>query len=178
MRKAVYLVISVMIVTAATGCGKRERAENGNNAAEKTLVTASETEKREDLNNAGNDAPETARNDDGTEREQVSVADESVYAQAVDMVVNPEKYTGKTVTVTGEYAVYHDEETNRDTHACIVSGPEGETPQVIEFEPPADTGEGGLPEEKTAVSVTGEFSTYTEDGYTYCIIKNTELTVP
>ena len=43
-----------------------------------------------------------------------------VYSQVFNMMIEPEKFAGKVIKMKGLYMVYHDEEENKDYHACVI----------------------------------------------------------
>lgn len=92
-----------------------------------------------------------------------------VYAEVYNMMTTPDNYRGKTVKMKGQFAVYHDETTNKYYFAVIMADATACCQQGIEFvlagEPvyPED-----YPKEGSNITVTGIFGTYDEDGSTYC----------
>ncbi len=99
-----------------------------------------------------------------------------VYAQVYDMMVSPEKYTGKTVKMQGPFAYYHDDATDKDYFACIIRDATACCSQGIEF---VLAGEHSYPDDYPAIDeeicVLGVFDTYSEGKYTYCTLRNAKL---
>lgn len=96
-----------------------------------------------------------------------------VYSEVYNMMYYPENYVGKTVKMSGLYAVYHDESMDKYYHACIISDATACCSQGIEFELTDDyTYPDDYPEEGGQICVTGTFDTYQEGEYTYCTLRD------
>jgi len=84
-----------------------------------------------------------------------------VYSQVYDMVTQPDAYLGKSVKMTGQFAIYEGEE--RVYFACLVADATACCSQGIEFilegEPPYPE---GYPELGSEITVAGIFDTYVE----------------
>lgn len=95
-----------------------------------------------------------------------------VYSQVYDMVSKPEDYEGKIIRMQGYVGSYEDTLTGNKYYGCIIQDATACCAQGIEFvlsdgqEYPADNED---------VTVTGEFSTYEEDGFIYCTLKDARL---
>ncbi len=99
-----------------------------------------------------------------------------VYSEVYNMMYYPENYVGKTVKMSGVYAVYHDESTDKYYHACIISDATACCSQGIEFELTENyTYPDDYPEEGGQICVTGTFDTYQEGEYTYCTLRDAEI---
>ncbi len=100
-----------------------------------------------------------------------------VYAEVYNMMLYPESYVGKTVKMDGMYTFFHDDRKNKDYHACIIMDATACCAQGIEFELkegftyPDNPTETNIP-----ICVVGKFDTYHEEGYTYCVLRDAELT--
>ena len=99
-----------------------------------------------------------------------------VYAQVYDMVNTPDKYIGKKVRARGNFAYTHDNATNGDYFAVFIADAAACCQQGMEFvlagehKYPDD-----YPESGTVITVEGEFNTYTENGWTYCQLKDSTM---
>ncbi len=99
-----------------------------------------------------------------------------VYTEVYNMMTSPDNYIGKTVKMSGSYAVYHDESTDKYYHACIISDATACCSQGIEFELTDDyTYPDDYPEEGGQVCVVGTFDTYQEGDYTYCTLREAKM---
>ena len=101
-----------------------------------------------------------------------------VYAQVFDMVNSPEKYLGKKVRTAGTFSFTHDAVTNGDYYAVFIADAAACCQQGMEF---VLTGEHKYPDDYpeigAAITIEGEFNTYTENGWKYCQLKNATMTV-
>ncbi len=99
-----------------------------------------------------------------------------VYSEVYNMMVEPEKYIGKTVKMTGIYSHYYTETTNKDYFSCIVQDATACCAQGIEFvltddyKYPED-----YPVEGDLITVAGTYQTYYEGEYMYCTLENAVL---
>ncbi len=99
-----------------------------------------------------------------------------VYSEVYNMMTDPGNYIGKTVKMSGVYAVYHDESTGKYYHACIISDATACCSQGIEFELKSGYSyPDDYPEEGGEICVTGIFDTYEEGEYTYCTLRNASI---
>ena len=99
-----------------------------------------------------------------------------VYSEVYNMMTDPGNYIGKTVKMSGVYAVYHDESTGKYYHACIISDATACCSQGIEFELKSGYSyPDDYPEEGGEICVTGTFDTYEEGEYTYCTLRNASI---
>ena len=82
-----------------------------------------------------------------------------VYSEVSNMLAEPNKYKGRTVTMKGNFAAYHDEATGKDYFACVVLDATACCQQGIEFEIPGAKYPENFPELGTEIVVEGTFST-------------------
>lgn len=99
-----------------------------------------------------------------------------VYSTVYSMLTTPDEYEGKSVKVTGNFNVYHDDTTNKDYFAVLISDATACCQQGMEF----DMGSGykypdDYPPENALITVTGTFGTYMEGEYKYCVLKNASV---
>ena len=98
------------------------------------------------------------------------------YSQVFDMITNTEAYKGKVVKMDGMYVCNFPQEGEQFYCACIIMDATACCSQGIEFVLddtyvyPDD-----YPEYEDTITVMGTFDTYTEDGYTYCTLRNAKL---
>ena len=97
-----------------------------------------------------------------------------VYSEVYNMMTEPEKYMGRTVRMSGAFAVYEGETQNY--YACIISDATACCSQGIEF---VLDGEYAYPDDYpelgTDITVAGEFDTYYEDDILYCQLIHAKL---
>ena len=98
-----------------------------------------------------------------------------VYSEVYNMTVEPESYMGKTVRMTGAFAVYEDE-TGR-YFACIISDATACCAQGLEFAPkdtyhyPDD-----FPAVGAEITVEGRFNVVSEGQYRYIVLEDADMT--
>lgn len=97
-----------------------------------------------------------------------------VYSEVFGMVNEPDTYLGKVVKMSGLFAV--SEANGQRYFACIVQDATACCQQGMEFRTKDELSyPGDYPAEGTEITVTGVFSTYLEDGYTYIELQDAIL---
>ena len=92
------------------------------------------------------------------------------------MMKAPEDYIVKTVKMEGTCACYHDEETGKYYFACLIADATACCSQGIEFVLTDDYScPDDYPEIGKEICVTGEFSTYEENGNLFCTLIDASL---
>ncbi|MBQ9200213.1 MAG: hypothetical protein IJ141_08550 [Lachnospiraceae bacterium] len=99
-----------------------------------------------------------------------------VYSEVYNMMTEPDGYMGKTIKMSGPFAVYIDDVKNKTYFACIIQDATACCSQGIEFQLDGDYSyPEDYPEVNDIVTVTGTFSTYEEDGYMYVTLLNAKM---
>lgn len=99
-----------------------------------------------------------------------------VYAEVYNMMVNPEDYIGKTVTMEGEFTILEDVSTGNIYTACLIYDAAACCAQGLEFLLVGDAVyPDDYPEVGDAIKVTGVFETYDENGIQYCHLVDSVL---
>ncbi len=99
-----------------------------------------------------------------------------VYSEVYNMMVDPDSYEGKTIKAYGPFSVYTDEATGKVYFACIIQDATACCSQGLEFQLAGDyTYPEDYPNVGDMITVTGKFSTYTEDGYLYISLLDAKL---
>ncbi len=99
-----------------------------------------------------------------------------VYAEVYDMMYHPENYMGKKIRMNGTYTLFHDDNTGKDYHGCIVKDATACCAQGIEFELTDDYSyPDDYPAEGGQICIVGVFDTYNEGANTYCILKGAKI---
>ena len=121
---------------------------------------SSNTEDKPDTSDSQTNAPETVQYEK-VDIDLTVLNSNLVYSQVYDMITEPDEYIGKTVKMSGQFAIYEGEE--RVYCACIVADATACCSQGIEFilegEPPYPE---GYPELGEEITVAGVFDTYIE----------------
>ena len=99
-----------------------------------------------------------------------------VYSQVYNMVMQPDQYLGQTVRVRGYFSYFQDPETLKEYFAVIIADATACCAQGIEF---VWRGEHRYPDDypplETEMTVTGEFGTYEENGFTYLQLNDADV---
>lgn len=105
-----------------------------------------------------------------------------VYAEVYNMTNSPKDYIGKIVKANGTYAAFQGVDANGQPDpntvylACIVADAAACCSQGIEFILEGEhTFPDDYPELGTEITITGEFQTYEENGYTYAHLINANM---
>ncbi len=98
-----------------------------------------------------------------------------VYSEVYDMMMDPEKYIGKTVKMQGSCAFYRDETSGNEYYACVIQDATACCAQGIEFVLSENYRPEDYPKEEDEICVAGVFDIYEEGGYTYCTLRNAKL---
>lgn len=94
-----------------------------------------------------------------------------VYSQVSNMVSKPSDYKGKVVKAKGTCGIYTDSRTGKKYYSVIIKDATACCSQGLEFV----LKDGKCPSQGKNITVEGTFSTYREDGYTYCQLSNAKL---
>ncbi len=186
-RKIICLLICAMLIILIIGCGKssdtNERSLNNANSVESVLAQgmsdppaaeevipvpeAAETE----LPTSGSDEEES-KGEAGIDVDLTILSSTMVYSEVYDMMVCPENYVGKIVKMSGVYTMFHDENTDKYYHACVITDATACCAQGIEFELSDDfVFPDDYPEEGDPICIVGTFETYMEGENTYCTLR-------
>ena len=99
-----------------------------------------------------------------------------VYSEVYNMMTSPDDYKGKIIKVTGQFAVYHDDENNKDYFACLIADAATCCSQGLEFELEGEyTYPDDYPKVEEEVTLYGTFNTYEENGNTYCHLEKAKF---
>lgn len=100
---------------------------------------------------------------DGIDYDLTQLSETVMFAEVNRMQIEPDKYAGKTVRVSGSYGTTTDED-GRVYHACVFTDSTACCTQVFEFVP----AEGAvLPEVGSMITVTGRFEAVIEGVFIY-----------
>ena len=98
-----------------------------------------------------------------------------VYSEVFNMLYTPEDYLGKTVKMDGNFTWYHDEDSGRYYYACIIQDATACCAQGMEFVLAEEKPFEDYPAEGAFITVQGTFSTYEENGYTFCTLRDAAM---
>jgi hypothetical protein len=124
----------------------------------------------------GLDNSEFAVSAEGVDVDLTCMSATMVYAEVYNIMVDPDRYIGKTIKAEGEFATYRDESTGKMYYACIIKDATACCAQGLEFAP-ADEKKypDDFPAEGDEVCVVGVFDTYMEGEDTYGVLKDARM---
>lgn len=168
MKKVICILLAVLMTLVLAACGS--------DAAKTDVKTNSDADLK-----AGASATEavadTAANAAGDiDIDLTSMSSTMVYSEVQNMMITPVDYLGKTVKMNGALSIAEIGE--KVYFACIIADATACCSQGIEFDLKGDYSyPEDYPEANTEITVTGTFTTYLEDGKTYCQLKDAEMQV-
>lgn len=110
---------------------------------------------------------------DGIDLDLTKMSSTMVYSTVYSMITTPDDYMGKKIKVTGNFNAYHNENTDKTYFSVIIADATACCQQGLEFDLGKDYKyPDDYPFENALITVTGTFTTYKEDNYTYCQLKN------
>lgn len=188
MRKLCCFLFCLVIALSLAGCGdgKSGGRSAGSKPAGVNDVLAAEMAKEDGKgteNEAGNSGNQTSAAQSGgsaadekVDIDLTALSSTMVYTEVNNMMTTPEQYIGKTVKMSGSFAVYHDEETDVYYFACLIADATACCSQGIEFELAGNyTFPNDYPAVESEICVSGVFDTYQEGEYRYCTLRNAKL---
>lgn len=113
--------------------------------------------------------------DEKVDLDLTSLSSTMIYAEIFNMVVEPEKYDGKKIRMKGLAALFHDDERNRDSYACIVKDATACCAQGIDFAlSDAAASSSGYPKDGDEITLTGTFREIMEGDISHYMITEAE----
>lgn len=137
----------------------------------------------------GNDPADAQNTETAAFADNISTVDydltemgsDMVYATVYQMMMEPEKYEGKTFRMEGIYYTVYSEDTKQYYHYCIIQDATACCAQGMEFvwDDGSHVYPDEYPEENADVIVEGTFETYTESGDSnlYCRLRDASMEV-
>ena len=163
MRKAVLILLAVLMCLSFYGCSKESEETDGGN--DNPLVIVSDGKKTETKEK------EKTPFDEPVDIDISEMSGTIVYSTVYDMMWNPEDYVGKKVRITGYFTLGEDQN-GRQLFGCIVPDATACCAQGIEF---VLKGDRKYPEDYPKLGqwmiLQGEFTYYDDDN----IIRNIAL---
>ena len=177
MKPIKKLLPAALALMLLAGCGDTSKVDSLISQSEKAATSAPETSSQSGSNDSQTEVslPDTASGDVDVD---LTVLDSNmVYAQVFDMVNSPDNYRGKRVRAKGTLAHTTDDAGTKDYFAVLIADATACCQQGLEFE---WAGEHKYPDDypelDSEITVTGEFDTYMEGTYQYCVLRNAEMT--
>ena len=156
----------------------KEKTDN----KKETQNTKSKEEKDQQKNNQkAEEQGEQQTPDSDVDYDLTNMNKDMVYATVYQMMVEPDKYIGKTFRIDGLYYAGKNEKTGTYYHYCIIKDALACCSQGLEFV----WGDGShvypdeYPKDETEIEVKGTFETYKESGddTLYCHLVNSEMQI-
>ena len=117
-----------------------EDSKNTDTEISASTVASDGSENLQNENYADIEVPEPAfepeisgNSTDGIDVDLTALSSTMVYSEVYNMLLSPEDYLGKTVKMGGVFAYYHDDASDKDYYACIISDATACCSQGIEF---------------------------------------------
>ena len=172
MRKAICLILALVICAAVAGCGNAQDSRPAQGNQVKSVDDVLKDRMNEGSQTSGDSSYPSSDNnpkiDVGTvDVDLTKLSSTMVYSEVYNMMTEPDKYLGKRVRMRGSFA--YAEGDNRYYFACLISDATACCAQGIEFilkderKFPED-----YPSKGTEITVVGVFDTYMEGTYRYC----------
>ena len=98
-----------------------------------------------------------------------------VYAEVLNMMIDPEDYLGKTIRMDGVFSYYSDPRTERSYYTCIIQDATACCAQGIEFEWAGEHEDDDYPPVDCEIEVTGVFTSYEEDGMEFYTVSDAKM---
>lgn len=198
MRRKKWIILGVCMLLCminVSGCVKKESKkiatgssvdkvikEKTDNKKETQNTKRKEEKKQQEENSqeaekeGGHQTP-----DSDVDYDLTSMNKDMVYATVYQLMVKPDKYTGKTFRIDGLYYAGQNEKTGTYYHYCIIKDALACCSQGLEFvwEDGSHVYPDEYPKDETEIEVKGTFETYKEPGddTLYCHLVNSDMQV-
>ena len=163
------LIIVLILLFTLTGCSSTSTGRTSSNIKNVEDVLKEKTEEKNEPKEPNKpSSSENKPNNTGLQYGNVDIdltklSSTIVYSEVYNMVTNPDEITGKTIRMSGYFAVYHDPETDKYYFACIIPDATACCAQGIEFILEGDYSyPDDYPAEGQIITVAGIFDTYAE----------------
>lgn len=167
MKKIFSILLCVYLLLGMfSACGKKAANDPAANAPADQETKTVQTK-----------AADTGKNDyDTIDVDLTKLSSTMIYSEVLNMTQTPDKYTGKIVRMSGNFATTENNDKTKRYFACIIPDATACCSQGIEFvlsgkhEYPVD-----YPAVNSEITVTGVFDTYMEGTNQYCQLLNAVL---
>lgn len=156
MKKTVSIILTLIIILTLSACGSKSTAPESGSA-----VPASSGAVDVDL---------------------TALSSTMIYSEVYNMVTTPSDYIGKTVKMSGQFALYNATDANGEIipeqtyYACVIADATACCQQGLEFVPQGNPAyPDDFPEIGSEITVTGTFETYYEGENMYCHLVNAKM---
>lgn len=168
MKKMICMVIAILALFSLAACGSEKESKidsSGNQTPTFSTLQDKPAKKESGQEFSTSESTQSASDIDV---DLTKLSSTMIYSEVYNMMVNPDKYLGKTIKMSGAFAYYEDSETENQYFACIVADATACCSQGLEFVLAGEhTYPEDYPEVYSDITVTGTFKTYTENGIKY-----------
>lgn len=197
MRRKKWIILGVCMLFCminVPGCVKKASKKINTGSSVDKVVKEKTDNKKEIQNTKSKEEKDQQKNnqkaeeqgehqtpDSDVDYDLTSMNKDMVYATVYQLMVEPDKYTGKTFRIDGLYYAGQNEKTGSYYHYCIIKDALACCSQGLEFV----WGDGAhvypdeYPKDETEIEVKGTFETYKEPGddTLYCHLVDSELQI-
>ena len=170
------LLLSFVFASGCADSASSRVVSKGTNAIDDIISSMYDSEQSSSLQSVSSEPfAKTPSNEKEIDVDLTRMSATMVYSEVYNMMVTPDDYIGKTIKMKGTFNVKYEEGSDTYYFACIVQDATACCAQGIEFEGdyiyPRD-----YPDEGSEITVLGTFEIYQEGAYSYCRLKDAEMT--
>lgn len=159
LNKVLVVITTIMTTLFFTSCTKEEVTISDDQSVINSGVVPTQTE-------------------DGIDVDLTQLSSTMVYSEVYNMLMNPQDYTGKVIKASGFFNVSTSTKTGKKYFAVFIEDAGTCCSQGLEFELDGDYSyPEDYPKVGTDITVTGTFSTYEDNGYTFINLLNATLEI-
>lgn len=183
MKRIFRLLVSLFLAFAFCGCAESSVVNRNSGSSGKSVdEVLDEGVKRNDGSNEKQEIVLYPLSDDGiTSKYDKSKIDLDltelnavmVYSQVNEMMIEPDKYDGMVIRMSGYFSIYVDEQDGTESNCCVIPDATACCVTGIEFR----LMDGYYyPYKGENITVTGVFKVYHVDSFSsYCVVENAEI---
>ena len=178
MKNIRYIVTAILTFSLILmGCGKATDESSTESSKEKIAVVTPSPTVTDVLEEKTSESESISLSSiEGVDIDLTALSSTMVYGQVYNMMYYPENFIGQTIRMEGFYSDYYDQAKGKRYFACIIMDATACCSQGIEFELTEEYSyPDDYPEVGDEVVVEGVFDLYEEDGYDYCVLRNSKL---
>ena len=177
-----FWLLTVMVILFLAGCGEQSNNQLVNNTKTVNDVLSAQMQSSSVQSEDGgitttvqsSMANSTDISDVSVDVDLTKLSSTLVYSEVYNMLTSPDDYIGKTIKMSGDFAVGEGED--RYYFACIIADATACCSQGIEFLLDGDYNyPEDYPELSTEITVIGVFDTYYEGESRYCQLINASM---
>ena len=167
------LCLPVMLILSLVACGQADVEDTAEDSEEVVVVAESEEdEEAVDKNLMGDEEEAVEATSSDVDIDLTAMSSTMVYAEVYNIMMSPKDYIGKNIKMSGECVITPNEDFSKNYYACLIKDATACCSQGLEFELEDENSD---PEEGEAVTVSGVFETYEENGTLFCHLENAKL---